>query len=133
MLKTVTKILLMFFGLTALAAVSATISYIITKNSIANKAMPVSPPSSVSTGVLGSDAGADARPLSETAKFDWYIVRLEGDMLGVYAQHGNAEEFLYGETVYANNLSREDRELLNHGVVLETSEALTGFIENFTS
>ncbi len=133
MLKTVTKIILIFFGLAALAAVSATISYIITKNSMENRQVPEAPPQSVSTGVLSAEVKAETEPLSETAKFDWYIVRLEGDILGVYAHYGNAEEFLYGETVYANNLSYEDRELLNRGVVLETSEALTGFIENFTS
>lgn len=133
MLKTVTKIILIFFGLAALAAVSATISYIITKNSMENRQLPQASPQPVSTGVLSPRDGTNTPALSETAKFDWYIVRLEGDILGVYAHHGNAEEFLYGETVYANNLSYEDRELLNRGVVLETSEALTGFIENFTS
>ena len=133
MLKTVAKIILIFFGLAALAAVSATISYIITKNSMENRQMPQAPLQSVETGLLSPQGDAEKPVLSETAKFDWYIVRLEGDILGVYARYGNAEEFLYGETVYANNLSYEDRELLNRGVVLETSEALTEFIENFTS
>ncbi len=133
MLKTVTKIILIFFGLATLAAVSATISYIITKNSMENRQMQQAPVQSVETGLLSPRNDGENPELSETAKFDWYIVRLEGDTLGVYARYGNAEEFLYGETVYANNLSYEDRELLNHGVVLETSEALMGFIENFTS
>ncbi len=133
MLKTVTKIILIFFGLAALAAVSATISYIITKNSMENRQMTQAPPQSVETGIISPRNDVEKPELSETAKFDWYIVRLEGDILGVYARYGNAEEFLYGETVYANNLSYEDRELLNRGVVLENSEALTGFIENFTS
>ena len=133
MLKTVTKIILIFFGLAALAAVSATISYIITKNSMENRQMTQTPAQSVETGIFSPQNNAEKPEISETAKFDWYIVRLEGDTLGVYARYGNAEEFLYGETVYANNLSYEDRELLNRGVVLETSEALTGFIENFTS
>ena len=133
MLKTVTKIILIFFGLAALAAVSATISYIITKNSMGNRQMQQTPVQSVETGLISPRNDGEKPELAETAKFDWYIVRLEGDTLGVYARYGNAEEFLYGETVYANNLSHEDRELLNRGVVLETSEALTGFIENFTS
>lgn len=133
MLKTVTKIILIFFGLAALAAVSATISYIITKNSMENRQVTQVPVQSVGNGLLNPQGDAEEPQLAETAKFDWYIVRLEGDILGVYAHYGNSEEFLYGETVYASNLSHEDRELLNHGVVLETSEALTGFIENFTS
>lgn len=133
MLKTVAKIILIFFGLAALAAVSATISYIITRNSMENRQMQQTPVQSVETGLLSPQNVGEKPELAETAKFDWYIVRLEGNTLGVYARYGNSEEFLYGETVYANNLSYEDRELLNHGVVLETSEALTGFIENFTS
>lgn len=133
MLKTVTKIILIFLGLAALAAVSATISYIITKNSMENRQMQQTPVQSVETGFISPRNDGETPELTETAKFDWYIVRLEGDTLGVYARHGGAEEFLYGETVYANNLSYEDRELLSRGVVLETSEALMGFIENFTS
>lgn len=134
MLKSVTKLILMFVGTAALALAAASASYIITKSSVENRLREEQNRTSVSadTNQAGIIPNEEAEAKSG-ARFDCYIVRLAGENLSVYASHGGNEEFLYNESIYTNDLTAEDRELLNTGVMLESSEALTGFIENFTS
>ena len=64
---------------------------------------------------------------------DYYLVRLEGETLGVYARFSEREDFLYNADVYKTNLSSEDIRLLTSGVKLENRAALTSFIEDYTS
>ncbi len=133
MLKSVVKLVLMFIGTALVAVVAAGASYIITKNYIEAESDEIKSRATVSTSLSEDETLSTPKTASETVGFDYYIVRLEGDALGVYASHDGKEEFLYNENIYTSNLTGEDITLLNTGVMLETSEALTGFIENFTS
>lgn len=133
MLKSVVKLVLMFVGTAAVAVVAASAAYVITKNSIEVEMREAESRATASTNVRETLDTSQPEQPSETARFDYYIVRLEGRNLGVYASHGGQEEFLYNEDIYTSNLTDEDITLLNTGVKLETSEALTGFIEDFTS
>lgn len=74
--------------------------------------------------------------VSNTAPFteaEYYMVRLEGESLGVYACDNEKEEFLYNERIYTNDLSARDFSILEEGVRLGSISELTGFLEDFTS
>lgn len=82
---------------------------------------------------INADYVAAQTPTPKAEEIDFYIVRLEGDNLNVYASNGENEEFLYNTTIYTNNLSAEDISLLSSGVTLKNSSQLTGFMEDYTS
>lgn len=81
--------------------------------------------------VAAEDASREAEEAADN--IDCYIVRLEGESLGIYAYRSGNEEFLYNEKVYTSNLPHEDIVMLSTGVFLKDVKELTGFIENFTS
>lgn len=81
--------------------------------------------------VAAEDASREAEEAADN--IDCYIVRLEGESLGIYACRSGNEEFLYNEKVYTSNLPHEDIVMLSTGVFLKDVKELTGFIENFTS
>ncbi len=64
---------------------------------------------------------------------EYYMVRLEGESLGIYACDSEKEEFLYNERIYTNDLSEWDFTVLEEGVRLGSTAELTGFLEDFTS
>ena len=133
MLKTVFKFIFMFIITAIVAIVAAGASYFLTKSSIENKVRREFADAAVTASTQSSPSSVETEPTAATAEFDFYIVRLEGDALGVYASFGGTEEFLYTENVYKNDLTKEDLSLLSSGVKLKNAEELTGFIENFTS
>lgn len=132
MFKTAVKFTLVFVLTAALAAGAASVSYIITRNLIEGD-------KNSKTQEKLSDADTvnvmaeESKPQIESTKLDYYIVRLEGEALGVYASFGGREEFLYNKDVYKANLSQSDIELLSSGVKLNSPSELTGFMENYTS
>ncbi len=65
--------------------------------------------------------------------FEYYIVKLEGEILNVYACADNSEEFLYSEKIITSNLTKTDIEMLERGNILYTTAQLTEFMENFVS
>lgn len=77
-----------------------------------------------------TSAVSDTAPFTEA---DYYMVRLEGESLGVYACDSEKEEFLYNERIYTNDLSARDFSILEEGVHLGSISELTGFLEDFTS
>ena len=66
-------------------------------------------------------------------EFRFYVVKLEEDVLNVYANYKDHEELLYGERINAYDLSTEEREMLKAGVRLEEMSQVTELTENYTS
>lgn len=135
MLKTSVRILLLFLFTVCVALATGFATYTITRRVIAEQnavAADVEPKQRTDATVPTSLKNQEEQ--KDTAvQFEYYIVRLMGDELGVYVSHSGDEEFLYTEKIYKNNLSKRDIELLESGVRLEDTPALTGFLENFTS
>ncbi len=135
MLKPAAKTALFLIITVFLAFVSAFGTYFLTKNSVeGHKPLPTA---STAPIVPASNEAASQKNNVQVkivpTQFEYYTVRLEGSCLGVYATHNGAEEFLYNETIYKNDLSPEDISLLSTGVNLNNSAELTEFLENFTS
>ena len=78
-------------------------------------------------------ATADAPDISENTDFNYYMVKLEDDILNIYVNYKEHEELLYGEKINVGDLSIEDKKTLEDGVELEEMSKVTEFIENFTS
>lgn len=135
MLKSISRFLLFFVIMLAVAAAAGCITYLITLNSLKASVSQTPRPATVSANTAAAaDVSASAPKETEAPmKFDYYIVRLEGENLGVYASCGGREEFLYNENIYLGDLSDGDRTLLQNGVTLKNSSELTAFMENFTS
>lgn len=76
---------------------------------------------------------ADAQDISENTDFNYYMVKLEDDILNIYVNYEEHEELLYGEKINVGDLSDEDKQTLQTGVELEEMSKVTEFIENFTS
>ncbi len=136
MLKTSVKVFLLFTLLVATSLTTGFVTYTVTKRIIEEKAVTAQksaePYTRTETTVPTQKSDLEAE--KDTAvQFEYYIVRLEGNDLSVYVSHNGAEEFLYTERVYKNNLSSQDISTLEAGVKLNNSSELTGFIENFTS
>ena len=136
MLKTTFKIFMLFVLVTFVAVGTGVATFTVTKNIMEGKASQVSEAVSVHDKYpVESEPGqGNAASRSEDPeRFEYYLVRLEGDLLDVYVSHGGKEEFLYNKEVYKNDLSDEDKKMLIAGVKLKSASELTGFIENFTS
>lgn len=136
MLKTTFKIFMLFVLVTFVAVGTGVATYTVTKNIMEEKASQVSETVSVPDKYpveSESGQGSVARRSEDPERFEYYLVRLEGDLLDVYVSHGGKEEFLYNKEVYKNDLSDEDKKMLIAGVKLKSASELTGFIENFTS
>lgn len=129
MFKSVLKFTTLFVITSIFAAASASTAYIITKNVMnKNSAAPEVSPNPDAEYVL-----AEATDTPDTAGFDFYLVKLDGNNLEVYATHGTNMEFLYNTAIYAADLGEQDIRLLSDGVKLKDATALTEFIENYTS
>ncbi len=136
MLKTTFKIFMLFVLVTFVAVGTGFATYTITKNIMEEKSAVLTETASVPDRypVESEDARESmASSHDEPQPFEYYLVRLEGDLLDVYVSHGGKEEFLYNKEVYKNDLSQEDTKMLIAGVKLKSASELTGFIENFTS
>lgn len=129
MFKSVLKFTTLFIITSIFAAAAASTAYIITKKVMnKNTTAPPEPPVSNAEYVM-----AEAPDKPDTAGFDFYLVKLDGNNLEVYAMHGNNLEFLYNTAIYAADLGEQDLKLLSDGVKLKDSSALTEFMENYTS
>lgn len=135
MLKSITRMMMGFVLVLAIAAASGYVSYLVTKNMISKKITQELQPTAVKKNneeYVVKDEELKPREDAEI-KFDYYMVRLEGENLGIYAFSGGREEFLYNEAVFVKDLSEGDLELLKNGVRLQNSSELTRFMEDFTS
>ena len=72
--------------------------------------------------------GAEALPAAE-----FYLARVSGETLGIYACTGGREEFLYTLSVRIEDIPKEELSLLSRGIVLTDKESLAIFEEDFTS
>jgi len=64
---------------------------------------------------------------------EFFIVRENNGMIGVFRSLGNEEHFLYNIPRPITLLPEQDQELLRRGIVLHTHEELTMFEEDFGS
>lgn len=132
MIKSIIKYTLVFVLTAALAVGAASSAYVITRRIME---------SNEHSGVLNPASKAEpakvrATETSETSASnapDYYMVRLEGESVGVYAAFDDREDFLYSAEVFRTNLSEEDTRLLLSGVKLKTHDDLASFIEDYTS
>lgn len=135
MLKSIGKMIAGFVLMLAIAAGSGYVSYLITshmlREKMTNEIQTV--PTNVSDTPMARDIQKDTQSEDTEISFEYYMVRLEGENLGIYACSDGREEFLYNEAVFVRDLSDSDLELLRGGVKLQNSSELTGFIEDFTS
>ncbi len=133
-LKSLGKMLVGFVLMLAVAAGSGYVSFLITSNMVQKKLADdkkVITTNISSTPVVQETGNGEIE--SKPVSYDYYIVRLEGENLGIYACNGGKEEFLYNEAVFVRDLSDDDLKLLKEGVKLQNTSELTGFVENFTS
>ena len=128
MLKTTLKYTVLFIAIASFAAITASCAYIITKNLLAEKASVER-----NTVKVLPEYTAQATSTPVPTSFDFYLVKLDGNNLDVYASQDNKLEFLYNTTIYAADLGQQDITLLSEGVKLKNSSELTEFIENYTS
>lgn len=137
MMKSIGRFFLFFAVMLVVAAGSGCITYFVTLNMLKDSIPPETRVAAVkadSSGVNGgTEVSAAAAPEDKPMSLDFYVVRLEGENLSVYASCSGREEFLYNEPIYVSDLSEEDQKLLKNGVRLKSSSELTGFLENFTS
>lgn len=133
MFKTVSRFILLLVVLVFVAGVSGYLSYVVTSNILSAEADLAENIEKTPRKATDKKTSEDENPQNHHLSLDFYIVRLEGQELSVYASSDGEEEFLYNEPIYVNDLSAEDIETLRSGVNLKSSSELTGFIENFTS
>ena len=130
MLKTTAKIILSFILVLLVAVATGVSTYFITTR-LMNKDTP--PPDET------QEANRDTNPTFRQSSVQpevpkiRYIVQLEGNALGIYVSQDGFREFLYHETIYPENLSPDDSQLLQEGVTFNSVAELTEFVENFTS
>ena len=132
MLKSIIKFTLVFILTAALAIGAASAAFFITRSVMEKNGTAPTRENSQSINSVSVNADS-AQTLKKSSLPDHYTVRLEGEMLGVYASHSGKEEFLYDIEVYPSNLSQSDVVLLSGGVRLKTLSELTGFMEDYTS
>lgn len=138
-MRKIGKFMLLFAVVCAAAAASGYLSYTLTVKMMNEKqrAYEVSAANEVKKAEKAEKAAEESEPTASNAPVvtnaEYYMVRLEGEALGVYACDSEKEEFLYNERIYTSDLSEQDYETLEKGVRLESIAALTGFLENFTS
>ncbi len=133
MFKTVSQFILLLVVLVFVAGVSGYLSYVVTSNILSAEADLTENAEKTPRKTIDKKTSEDEKTQNQHLSLDFYIVRLEGQELSVYASSDGEEEFLYNEPIYVNDLSAEDIETLRTGVNLKNSSELTGFIENFTS
>ena len=135
MLKSIGKMIAGFVLMLAIAAGSGYVSYLITSHMLREKMVDEiqSVPTNVSDTSISRDIKKNTQSEDKEISFEYYMVRLEGENLGIYACSDGREEFLYNEAVFVQDLSDADLELLRGGVKLQNSSELTGFMEDFTS
>ena len=129
-MKSVFRFASLLLAVTILSVAVSSVSFIVTKK-LLEKADTTSQAEAKNLPEASYAAKTDLTQPSR--KFDFYTVRLEGESLNIYASHNGDEEFLYNAEIFKPDLSAEDTLLLTSGVSLESSAALTEFIENFTS
>ncbi len=82
-------------------------------------------------------SASSALPAESSAEdpleFDYYVARLDGNMINIYISDNGREEFLYGIEVYVKNIPYSDIKTLSEGVKLYSNQELTSFKEDFTS
>lgn len=122
---------------------AATLSYFITLNMIKknpdyfekikndNKKGEAVAAAATESAVPVSEDVAKAEDLN--GDFRFYEVRLEDEILNVYASYEKHEEYLYGIRLNYSDLSGEDIKLLETGRIFCDMAELTEFTENFTS
>ena len=129
-MKSVFRFASLLLAVTILSAAVSSVSFIVTKKLLDKTEAPSQAESQRLPEASYAAKSDFAQP---SRKFDFYTVRLEGESLNIYASHNGDEEFLYNTEIFKSDLSAEDTLLLTSGVSLESSAALTEFIENFTS
>ena len=87
---------------------------------------------SVRTSAVAMTNGGTSTTVKDY-EFMFYIVKLEENVLNVYANYKDHEELLYGERINPYDLSVDEREMLKDGVRLEEMSQVTELTENFTS
>lgn len=129
MLKLWVRNTLLFFVVVAISVFSGWCAYTVTRTLRQEEY-------AAQVSAAGAEENADdinTQNAADGAGFEYYTVRLEGEKIFVYASKENREEILYSVDVYLPDLPESDRTLLKSGVRLETSPALTAFMENYTS
>ncbi|MBE7011823.1 MAG: hypothetical protein E7415_04030 [Ruminococcaceae bacterium] len=129
MVKKLLKWVGVFVFLLAVAGISWITSYYVTTK--ANKSAYTEDNSSYA--VFAEEHAENTPKKANKISFEYYIVRLEGNLLNVYACADNSEEFLCSEEIVTSNLTKTDIEFLEQGTVLYTTGQLTQFMENFVS
>jgi len=125
---------MLFALITVISLATGIITYNITKTMVEENAIAAGANAeTVSTKVPEDYTAAPSESTDDTAAFEHYTVRLEGEEIGIYVSHGGEEEFLYSHKVYKNDLSEHDLDMLKSGVKLYSASSLTGFLEDFTS
>ncbi len=136
MFKSITRFFLLLSLLVIISSSAGILSYVITSNILKAdvKSNQTTNPESIQNQTKAINRQTN-NAIKETSSvgFEFYTVRLEGETLSIYASANGKEEFLYTESVYINDLSSSDIEILKNGVTLSTHSELTSFIENFTS
>ncbi len=132
MLKSTIKFILVFVITAALAFGVASAAYLITRR-IIEKNSVVTEDSVLTADTMDVAAESPIPTKSPNPEFDYYMVKLEGENLSVYASVDGNEEFLYNKQIYKANLTDNDIKLLTPGVKLKNASALTSFMEDYTS
>lgn len=127
MIKKFLKGMGVFLFLMAVAAVSWLTSYYVTTKTH----QALSATDNTAYTVFAEDEPTVSS--ENSISFEYYIVRLEGNLLNVYTCADNSEEFLYSEEIITSNLTKMDIDYLKQGTVLYTTSQLTEFMENFVS
>ena len=115
MIKSVIKFSIVFIIAVFMALGAASASYIVTKRML-NLNSTAKSDEVVSDEEKSEEGGSDFS--SKAVVPDYYLVRLEGETLGVYARFSEREDFLYNAEVYKTNLSSEDIRLLSSGKIV---------------
>ena len=134
MLKTTFKIFMLFILMAVVSVVTGVLTYNITKASLEERAVLAVPALEASKTTVpkeSTDTGENKN--ASGATFDYYLVKLFGDEIGIYVSHDGKEEFLYSHKIFKNDLSQHDFEMLSDGIKLYSAPSLTGFLEDFTS
>lgn len=129
------KLLLFSIFIMSIAIGSGFLSYVITTNILTKNG-------EIKENVASDDAvkttsavvtSVDSVKPYDDYKFNYYVVKLEDNVLNIYVNYKDHEELLYGEEINPYDLSPDERELLKNGVKLEEMSKVTELTENFTS
>ncbi len=132
MIKSIIRYTLVFVLTAALAVGAASSAYVITRRIMESEAYsdtlnPINKTESIKAKTI------DEVKVDNPSVPDYYMVRLEGELVGIYAAFDGREDFLYSAEVFRTNLSDEDTKLLKSGIKLKTQDELASFIEDYTS